>query len=337
MKSFVFKFIRKDVVKVSPVLAHNKTFYVEYIKTQNIAKILSLCFKMKDLKKHMFKYLKLNIFNQLASANPKRKAFQTLLMDYRNKLLEDKMKDNLRKLLRKYVITKLLKTSKEYNHFAKLLYFLRVLFMHKNTNKAMFIKMIIVKWNFITKLQVASKKSMKNVYGNMHSYYLDVANNLAGDNNKSVMNSMFDFSNHFTDVLKEKTVSHNLKIHLEEERELLTRMDKEIIITNTSYACPINDTTTLDGIGNESVMHSHKKDNNDFNFKKEMDLLINPEKIEREKRLSKLKNNKVTEYKWVTRNDKLIRIPMLNETNTSLKQVVKEAEVKETITSIFII
>jgi len=138
----------------------------------------------------------------------------------------------------------------------------------------------------------------------MQSYYGDIASSLVGDNNTTnIMNFMFDFTKQNQIFEEKQDPNIKLKHHLEAEKT--ERHNDKDSINSSAY---LNETTE---IMNESIISAMAK--KDFNLKKEMDMLIRPEKVEREKRMSKLKPK--TEFKWEKRGTQLVRVPMLNEDN----------------------
>ena len=118
---------------------------------------------------------------------------------YRNKLYAGYLQLRLMELLRKYAIRKLMFPLHGPGRFYRLLYLLKLTFMSRGIAKQRYYLDIIRKWKFICFSKNMAKKKMDLMYKNLHLSYLQLANDVFGEedpkNNVSVVKEFERFGN----------------------------------------------------------------------------------------------------------------------------------------------
>ena len=93
------------------------------------------------------------------------------------------------KLLRKKWVDHVCTSMVEPNKIYKLLYLLRITYMHKKVAKQRYIRELTRKWRFAAFVKKMARKKLELMYKNLHVSYLQMANEVFGDedDNPSVM------------------------------------------------------------------------------------------------------------------------------------------------------
>ena len=161
---------------------------------------------------HLMKYLdgkikeRKNIFYQKLKNNYRNKKLFSSLNNYLNgKLNPDKkyffeimkksassgqMQKKLYKLLRRRIIKKLFSTIEQPSRLLKLMYLIKISIVNKEIAEKRWIRVLIRKWRFISFSKNISKKKMAFLYKHLHVNYLEMVNDVFGEeerNNPSVI------------------------------------------------------------------------------------------------------------------------------------------------------
>jgi hypothetical protein len=84
-------------------------------------------------------------------------------------------------MLRKYFIRLLCTNLREPSRMYKLIYLIRIMKMHKSIARQRFIRELIRKWRFITFVKKMSRRKLELMYKSLHISYLQMANEVFGD------------------------------------------------------------------------------------------------------------------------------------------------------------
>ena len=117
--------------------------------------------------------------------------------DFLNKLLslfnQFKYKNSIYKifkiLFKKYFFYLIKKQIKTQLKVYKIIYLLKMTFMHKGISKKRFIRELLRKWRFISFVKIMAKKKLELMYKNLHISYLQMANEIFGEDNYNSNNS----------------------------------------------------------------------------------------------------------------------------------------------------
>jgi hypothetical protein len=169
----------------------NKLYKIYYYK--KIDKFFNLINKIK--KQFYFNKLKKNIINdkftklykQFSEIKliSKKKDFYNLLKAnqfYFDDMINSKMK--LFKLFRKYFIKYFSYSLLQPNRLLKLTYLIKLTFMHQTILYQRYIREFLRKWRFISFVLKITKKKMQVVYKNLHVSYLQIINEIFGEQQK---------------------------------------------------------------------------------------------------------------------------------------------------------
>ena len=131
---------------------------------------------------------------------PNKKEFLNALMEkYRNLKTKGPLLNKLYKLLHSYIINKWMKVLKDASKLYKIFYLFKMTFMHKGITERRFIREIIRKWRFTTFVKIMAKRKLELMYKNLHVSYLQMANEVFGDEdstyNASVVKEFERFGN----------------------------------------------------------------------------------------------------------------------------------------------
>jgi hypothetical protein len=109
--------------------------------------------------------------------------------------------NRLNQLLRKYLIKKWMDDLKPIARGYKLLYLFKLAYMFKGIAKNRYIREIIRKWRFTTFVKVIAKRKLELMYKNLHVSYLQMANEVFGDEETTTNASVVkEFERFGTDV-----------------------------------------------------------------------------------------------------------------------------------------
>jgi hypothetical protein len=133
---------------------------------------------------------------------PNKREFLDILMgNYKNLKTRGPLLEKLYNMLRKYIIREWMKTLKGPSKLYKIFYLFKMTFMHKGIAERRFIREIIRKWRFLTFVKVMAKRKLELMYKNLHVSYLQMANEVFGDEESSYNASVVkEFERFGTDV-----------------------------------------------------------------------------------------------------------------------------------------
>ena len=159
-----------------------------------------------------------------------------------NKLYAGPLKLRLMELLRKYAIHQLMIPLYGIGRFYRLLYLIKLTFMCRGIAKQRFCRGIIRRWNFIIFSKIIAKKKIELMYKNLHLSYLQLANDVFGDedivNNASVVkeferfgSQIGMFTNESANIVEEHKYStiarRKFKFEINEKNEITTKKEKK--------------------------------------------------------------------------------------------------------------
>ena len=159
-----------------------------------------------------------------------------------NKLYAGPLKLRLMELLRKYAIHQLMIPLHGIGRFYRLLYLIKLTFMCRGIAKQRFCREFIRRWKFVIFSKILAKKKMELMYKNLHLSYLQLANDVFGDedtvNNASVVKEFERFGNEigmFTSENVNKIEEHKystiarrkFKYELNEKNEITAKKEKK--------------------------------------------------------------------------------------------------------------
>ena len=168
--------------------------------------------KIKDRKEYSFKKLvdkdKYNKFCRLVKKYvmnkqlPNKREFLNKIMgNYKNLTTKGPLLEKLYKMLRLYIIKQWMKILKEPSKLYRIFYLFKMTFMHRGIAERRFIREIIRKWRFTTFVKVIAKRKLELMYKNLHVSYLQMANEVFGDEETTTNASVVkEFERFGTDV-----------------------------------------------------------------------------------------------------------------------------------------
>ena len=168
--------------------------------------------KIKDRKEYSFKKIvdkdKYNKFCRLVKKYvmkkqlPNKREFLDKIMgNYKNLTTKGPLLEKLYKMLRLYIIKQWMKILKEPSKLYRIFYLFKMTFMHRGIAERRFIREIIRKWRFTTFVKVIAKRKLELMYKNLHVSYLQMANEVFGDEETTTNASVVkEFERFGTDV-----------------------------------------------------------------------------------------------------------------------------------------
>ncbi len=168
--------------------------------------------KIKDRKEYSFKKIvdkdKYNKFCRLIKKYvmkkelPNKREFLDKIMgNYKNLTTKGPLLEKLYKMLRLYIIKQWMKILKEPSKLYRIFYLFKMTFMHRGIAERRFIREIIRKWRFTTFVKVMAKRKLELMYKNLHVSYLQMANEVFGDEETTTNASVVkEFERFGTDV-----------------------------------------------------------------------------------------------------------------------------------------
>ena len=126
--------------------------------------------------------------------------YNKLFKLFKNKLNAGPLKLKLMELLRKYAIHQLMIPLYGPGRYYRVLYLIKLTFMHKGIAKQRFVRDIIRKWRFIYFSKVIAKKKMQLMYKNLHLSYLQLANDVFGDEDNNNISVIKEFERFGDDI-----------------------------------------------------------------------------------------------------------------------------------------
>jgi hypothetical protein len=169
--------------------------------------IISKSVAFISLVPHLIKYLeekikeRKNMFYEKLKNEYKNKKFSDLLRDYLNKkqktnkqLFFDSLKKEsqsgemqkeLYKLFRRKYIKKLCTRIEEPSKLLKIMYIIKITIVNKEITEKRWIRVLLRKWRFISFSKNISKKKMAFLYKHLHVNYLEMVNDVFGEEEHS--------------------------------------------------------------------------------------------------------------------------------------------------------
>ena len=93
-----------------------------------------------------------------------------------------------------------MKTLRSPSKLYRIFYLFKMTFMHKGIAERRFIREIIRKWRFATFVKVMAKRKLELMYKNLHVSYLQMANEVFGDEESTNASVVKEFERFGTDV-----------------------------------------------------------------------------------------------------------------------------------------
>ena len=131
---------------------------------------------------------------------PKRELLDKLKKIYNYSETEGPMKSNLYKLLRKYIIHRMMKFNPKIKKVMGMVYITRLLIMQREISSEKFFRQIIRRWRYITFSKKLALNKMKTIYKNLHMTYLEMANCLFGEGGQTEPSVIKEFERFGTSV-----------------------------------------------------------------------------------------------------------------------------------------
>ena len=160
-------------------------FFSGYIQLKIKEKRIDSFVKIKrssEKSKALSNFLKLDQ-NQLS------KSAKYFLKMFRQDYITVKHKDKLRAIFKRSVFIKQYKISKIINRLSRVVYIVRIAFMHKINAEKKFKKELVRKWLFIAVLSKASRNKLMSLYKNYNQLYLAVSEDIFGNDPDSLKNN----------------------------------------------------------------------------------------------------------------------------------------------------
>ena len=131
----------------------------------------------------------------------KREFLNKIMGNYKNLTTKGPLLEKLYKMLRLYIIKQWMKILKEPSKLYRIFYLFKMTFMHRGIAERRFIREIIRKWRFTTFVKVIAKRKLELMYKNLHVSYLQMANEVFGDEETTTNASVVkEFERFGTDV-----------------------------------------------------------------------------------------------------------------------------------------
>jgi len=124
--------------------------------------------------------------------------YDILVRKYRLSLYAGPGRKKLKNLLKNWAIHQIMTTLIGLGRYYRLLYMMKVSFMEKGIAKQRYMREIVRRWKFIYFSRIMAKKKMELMYKNLHLSYIQMANDVFGDddnNNASVIKEFERFGN----------------------------------------------------------------------------------------------------------------------------------------------
>ena len=131
---------------------------------------------------------------------PKKELVDKLRKDYRYAMTNGPLLEKLFRILRHYVIRRLLKDAPKIRKVNGMAYVTKLLIMNKNIATERFLRQLIRRWRYITFSKKLATNKMKTIYKNLHMTYLEMANCLFGDEGKEDPSVIKEFERFGTSV-----------------------------------------------------------------------------------------------------------------------------------------
>ena len=183
-KPTIFKGINKSIPYVS-IIPQLIKYLEEKIRERKDAFFQKLKSEYKNKK---FCFSLLNIFSTNQNPN-KIKFFETL----KKSATSGETKIKLYKLFRRKIIKKILAQIEEPSRLLKLMYLIKTTIVSKEIAEKRWIRVLLRKWRFISFSKIISKRKMEYLYKHFHVNYLEMVNDVFGEDEQSNPSVMKEF------------------------------------------------------------------------------------------------------------------------------------------------
>lgn len=132
--------------------------------------------------------------------NPKKELIEA--MKNQNDNTNSKGKNMMKAyiLFRKNYINNICQTMNKLSHLSNISYLIRLTMLHKKIAQQRFIKEVIKKWRFISFVKKMAKKKLELMYKNLHVSYLDMANQIFGEEDEINPSLIKEFQKYGNDI-----------------------------------------------------------------------------------------------------------------------------------------
>ena len=131
---------------------------------------------------------------------PKKELIEKLKKIYNFSETEGPQKCKLYKLLRRYIIHRMMKFNPKLRKVLGMVYVTRLLIMQREISSEKFFRQIIRRWRYITFSKKLALNKMKTIYKNLHMTYLEMANCLFGEGGQTEPSVIKEFERFGTSV-----------------------------------------------------------------------------------------------------------------------------------------
>ena len=245
--------------------------------------------------------------------------YEILVRKYRLNLYAGPGRKKLRNLLRKWAIHQIMISLLGIGRFYRVLYMMKVSFMEKGIANQRYMREILRKWKFIYFSKVMAKKKMELMYKNLHLSYIQMANDVFGDednNNASVIkeferfgNDVGAWSNENFNKQEETKYSSILQRRFIYEKEDGKKLD----FIKKAYLGKNNNN---ENINNENLSTSSKKSYGRYQKRDNEKSEINRKNSEEVIKDFSKQNSKTSSYKINRKKDDLIKSPYNSSYNS---------------------
>ena len=190
--------------------------------------------------------------NSVLYLNPKKELIAA--MKNKNENIESKGKNMMKAfiLFRKNYINSICQTMNKCYYLSNISYLIRLTMLHKKIAQQRFIKEVIQKWRFISFVKKMAKKKLKLMYKNLHVSYLDLANQIFGEEDELNPLLIKEFQKYGNDI---EMFSYDDNSLNDESSSLFPTVKKKYLFNNTKTTKEETKTT-------EEIIEETDKDTN---------------------------------------------------------------------------
>ena len=171
------------------------------------------------------------------------------------------------KLMRKKYIRTISTTLVEPSRLYSIFYLINMTKMHKNIAKQRFYRELIRKWRFISFTKKMARKKLELMYKNLHASYLQMADEIFGDENNINPSVFKEFERFGTNVGMFTGQEHEVEEEL--NKKYYSTVDKKYVFTTkASMKLPTVKTTITTEEERYEEIIGEDKDNNKDNVKR---------------------------------------------------------------------
>ena len=191
-------------------------------------------------------------YSQKKMLNPKKELIAA--MKNKNENIESKGKNMMKAfiLFRKNYINSICQTMNKCYYLSNISYLIRLTMLHKKIAQQRFIKEVIQKWRFISFVKKMAKKKLKLMYKNLHVSYLDLANQIFGEEDELNPLLIKEFQKYGNDIGMFSYDDNSLN---DESSSLFPTVKKKYLFNNTKTTKEETKTT-------EEIIEETDKDTN---------------------------------------------------------------------------